>query len=79
MSIIIKNNWDINFDDIAFKDKIGKGQFGNVYRAEYYGSEVCVKRITSDYKEDKELVKCVAREIEILKYVGPLPVTVAVQ
>ena len=69
MSTIIKTDWDINFDDLVLKDKVGKGQFGNVYRAEYYGSEVCVKKITSEYREDKELVKCVARETAILKYV----------
>lgn len=71
MSSVIRDSWNINFNDLVFKDQVGKGQFGNVYKAEYYGSEVCVKRIASDYKEDEELAKCVAREIEVLKLNHP--------
>lgn len=69
MSELLQDKWIINYNDIVFKDRVGKGQFGNVYKADYFGTEVCVKKILSDFKDDIEQAKCVAREVEVLKYV----------
>lgn len=36
--------WKINYADLKFNKKIGKGNFGEVYDGEYLGTRVAIKK-----------------------------------
>eukprot|EP01103_Thecamoeba_quadrilineata_P006694 TRINITY_DN16419_c0_g1_i1.p1 TRINITY_DN16419_c0_g1~~TRINITY_DN16419_c0_g1_i1.p1 ORF type:complete len:374 (-),score=98.18 TRINITY_DN16419_c0_g1_i1:117-1238(-) len=56
---------DIAYGDLILEEEIGRGAFGIVYRASYFGTSVAVKKIQQlQTTEDKMFLK---REIAILK------------
>ncbi|GAM18822.1 hypothetical protein SAMD00019534_019970 [Acytostelium subglobosum LB1] len=58
----------IEFDDLVMETKpIGKGSFGLVQKASYFGTEVAVKSLSSLVNIDPDLYKFMQREIRILK------------
>ena len=61
--------WQVNYDDLAVYEEIGSGQFGRVFKADYFGATVGVKKINNDPGQDKLMLKMIQREVEILKYV----------
>lgn len=56
----------IPFSDIQFEKKIGKGAFGEVWKAQYLGTDVAVKKMFQP--EDAWVRKLIKREIEALRY-----------
>ncbi|KAL2610064.1 hypothetical protein R1flu_028637 [Riccia fluitans] len=60
------DNWEIHWEDIKLKEKIGGGSFGIVHRADWHGSDVAVKiLIEQDVHEDR--LKEFMREVAIMK------------
>eukprot|EP01099_Mayorella_cantabrigiensis_P003680 TRINITY_DN2780_c0_g1_i1.p1 TRINITY_DN2780_c0_g1~~TRINITY_DN2780_c0_g1_i1.p1 ORF type:complete len:384 (+),score=96.91 TRINITY_DN2780_c0_g1_i1:47-1153(+) len=53
----------VNYEDLEFGKQIGKGAFGTVWTALYFGTPVAVKVIP----EQKEMMKFVQREVSLLK------------
>jgi len=71
MSVFLPDKWHINFSDIVIKDIISqKSKIGghDVFRADYLGAEVCVKKLEN---EDNSESKAIERQIEILKLNHP--------
>jgi len=64
---LIKNlddAWNINYDDLEFTAEIGRGGFGSVYKGEYFGTPVAIKRIV---EEDPDGLLYLEREVNVLK------------
>lgn len=61
--------WLVNFSDLVVYEEIGSGQFGKVFKGDYFGAPVGVKKVNNDPGQDKLMLKFIQREIEILKYV----------
>eukprot|EP01132_Coremiostelium_polycephalum_P008403 gene8403-10319_t len=59
--------WNIDYEDLVFKEVIGKGNFGCVYRGSYLGVEVAIKQIPSF--DDPDYCKYTEREIKALRYI----------
>lgn len=45
-----KEGWAFNMDDIVFEEKIGSGEFGEVYRGKCQGKDVAIKTLKDDTK-----------------------------
>ena len=58
--------WTIDYDDLELGRIIGKGAFGQVYLANYFGTEVAVKKLGAQDEEDELYLQ---REVGVLKYV----------
>jgi len=58
--------WNIKLEDLRFEQEIGKGAFGQVFRASYFGTTVAVKKIIFD-PEDADIKKFLIREVQMLK------------
>eukprot|EP01096_Ripella_sp_DP13-Kostka_P016629 TRINITY_DN8155_c3_g1_i1.p1 TRINITY_DN8155_c3_g1~~TRINITY_DN8155_c3_g1_i1.p1 ORF type:complete len:475 (+),score=180.21 TRINITY_DN8155_c3_g1_i1:229-1653(+) len=56
--------WTISFDDLDLGRVIGKGAFGVVYHANYFGTEVAVKKLEANDEEDELYLQ---REVGVLK------------
>eukprot|EP01104_Vermistella_antarctica_P006481 TRINITY_DN17181_c0_g1_i1.p1 TRINITY_DN17181_c0_g1~~TRINITY_DN17181_c0_g1_i1.p1 ORF type:complete len:353 (+),score=70.47 TRINITY_DN17181_c0_g1_i1:311-1369(+) len=62
--------WHINYDDMIIESVIGHGNFGEVYKADYFGTEVAVKRILEFQDADEygvDMEKYIEREVANLK------------
>lgn len=59
--------WDIPFEDLQFKETIGKGSFGSVFKGSYLGVDVAIKKI--EKADDPEYLKYIDREVSMLQYV----------
>lgn len=57
--------WDIPFEDLVFKETIGKGSFGSVYKGNYLGVDVAIKKI--EKADDPEYLKYIDREVSMLQ------------
>merc|ERR1711981_385484 len=58
-------------DDLVFEEQIGKGSFGNVYKGDYMGLPIAIKRIHKDMREEEELQRFIQREIAVSKFSHP--------
>ncbi|CAK9170420.1 unnamed protein product [Ilex paraguariensis] len=59
---------EISWDELQIKERIGAGSFGTVHRAEWHGSDVAVKVLsTQDFHDDQ--LKEFLREVAIMKRV----------
>ena len=61
---------EIRLADLEFKEKIGEGAYGDVYRGYLWGQEVAIKQIRLDGKEEaeEETVQEFRREMKIMKH-----------
>ncbi|EGC30451.1 hypothetical protein DICPUDRAFT_157827 [Dictyostelium purpureum] len=59
--------WNIEYEDLLFKELIGKGNFGCVHRGSYLGVDVAIKKITMF--DDAEYCKYTEREVKALRYI----------
>ncbi|GAM20023.1 hypothetical protein SAMD00019534_031980 [Acytostelium subglobosum LB1] len=57
--------WDIPFENLEFKERIGKGSFGSVFRGTYLGLDVAIKKI--EKADDPEYLKYIDREVSMLQ------------
>eukprot|EP00026_Physarum_polycephalum_P002572 Phypoly_transcript_02579.p1 GENE.Phypoly_transcript_02579~~Phypoly_transcript_02579.p1 ORF type:complete len:852 (-),score=144.64 Phypoly_transcript_02579:66-2621(-) len=57
--------WDIPFEDLVFKETIGKGSFGSVFKGNYLGVDVAIKKI--EKADDPEYLKYIDREVSMLQ------------
>lgn len=57
--------WDIPFEDLIFKETIGKGSFGSVFKGNYLGVDVAIKKI--EKADDPEYLKYIDREVSMLQ------------
>eukprot|EP01087_Luapelamoeba_hula_P018719 TRINITY_DN607_c0_g2_i1.p1 TRINITY_DN607_c0_g2~~TRINITY_DN607_c0_g2_i1.p1 ORF type:complete len:342 (-),score=88.31 TRINITY_DN607_c0_g2_i1:148-1173(-) len=56
--------WRIKFEDLDFGERIGKGNFGEVYRGSYLGTDVAIKRLF--FVDDDFMQKYIEREMDTL-------------
>lgn len=54
--------WDIPFDDVQIKEKIGEGRFGSVYKGNWHGS-VAVKMLNMDHIDDRKTLETFKQEV----------------
>ncbi|KAL3234692.1 hypothetical protein MRX96_003341 [Rhipicephalus microplus] len=54
--------WDIPFDDVQIKEKIGEGRFGSVYKGSWHGS-VAVKMLNMDHIDDRKTLETFKQEV----------------
>eukprot|EP01132_Coremiostelium_polycephalum_P002633 gene2633-3271_t len=61
--------WSISYDELEFGREIGSGGFGKVYKGEYLGAPVAIKKIhiAPDDPNRRDLEKFLRREIETIK------------
>ena len=52
-------------DEITFRKRLASGAYGEVYRGEWQGTDVAVKRLKANVLEDDEL-GMFANEVDIL-------------
>ncbi|KAK5574639.1 hypothetical protein RB653_009892 [Dictyostelium firmibasis] len=57
----------IDFSDLVMDVEIGRGSFGQVQKASYFGTDVAVKQLSSLVLIDPDYFKFMLREIKILK------------
>ncbi|EGG17042.1 RasGEF domain-containing protein [Cavenderia fasciculata] len=57
--------WDIPFESLEFKERIGKGSFGSVFKGVYLGLDVAIKKI--EKADDPEYLKYIDREVSMLQ------------
>lgn len=61
----------IDYNHLSFVENLGSGEFGQVYRGFYQGSEVCIKWLFFDDSLDHEIVlQDLAREIESFRHLN---------
>jgi len=59
---------DCNYDDLEIENEIGRGAFGKVYKAMYFGTEVAVKKIANNINDKNiDVDKFLKREVALLK------------
>uniref|UniRef100_A0A182QS55 Uncharacterized protein n=1 Tax=Anopheles farauti TaxID=69004 RepID=A0A182QS55_9DIPT len=58
--------WDIPYDDLHLKEKIGNGRFGTVHRALWHG-DVAVKLLKEDYVADDRTLEAFKLEVATFK------------
>lgn len=61
-----KSEWGIQFDDIKLMDRIGRGRFGTVHRAQWYG-DVAVKLLNANYLDDTQSLEAFKIEVATFK------------
>ena len=70
------SSWEIAYADIKFLYRVGIGAYGEVFRAQFRGTTVAVKRMVgSSWKSSFEIF---SDELEFLKYDPPLKAIVEV-
>lgn len=57
----------VDLKDIIFEKKIGTGAFGEVWKANYFGTDVAVKKMLDP--NDRWISKLIEREIHALRYI----------
>lgn len=57
--------FDINFSDLEGLEYFNKGNFGCLYKAKYFGTDVAVKKLLDI--ENKAMHKYIEREMSLLK------------
>ena len=62
--------WKVNFDDLDLGERIGKGNFGEVYKGTYLGTDVAIKKLF--FVDDDFMQKYIEREMDTLTYQLPL-------
>lgn len=61
-----QSEWGIEFSDIKMIEQIGRGRFGTVHRAQWYG-EVAVKLLIANYCDDTQSFEAFKTEIATFK------------
>ncbi|KAL6076117.1 Nucleolar protein NOP5, putative, expressed [Balamuthia mandrillaris] len=56
--------WKVNYNDLTFDQRIGKGNFGEVYRGTYLGTDVAIKKLF--FVDDDFMQKYIEREMDTL-------------
>jgi LIM domain kinase 1 len=56
--------WKIKYEDLEFGERIGKGNFGEVYKGTYLGTDVAIKRLF--FVDDDFMQKYIEREMDTL-------------
>jgi len=56
--------WKIPFQELEFGERIGKGNFGEVYKGTYLGTDVAIKRLF--FVDDDFMQKYIEREMDTL-------------
>jgi len=56
--------WKVNFEDLDFGERIGKGNFGEVYKGSYLGTDVAIKKLF--FVDDDFMQKYIEREMDTL-------------
>jgi len=59
------SKWKVSFDDIDLEERIGKGNFGEVWKGKYLGLEVAVKKLF--FVDDSFMQKYIEREMDTLR------------
>jgi serine/threonine protein kinase len=64
----VDHSWMIKRSHLNIREEIGKGAFGTVYKADFFGIDVAVKQICAMEVSDPMEQIFVEREIAVLKY-----------
>lgn len=60
-----KDNWIISLDELEFEKRVGKGKFGEVWKGDWLGIDIAIKRL---YFVDEDFMKkYINRETSMLK------------
>jgi len=57
-------HWKVEFKDLEFGEKLGEGNFGAVYKGDYIGTKVAIKKLY--YVDDEFMQKYIEREMDTL-------------
>ena len=66
IAFIVGPTWSINYRDLTYKRRIGHGNFGEVWLADWFGSPVAVKTVLREHAEDSEFNERFSSEIEMM-------------
>ncbi len=59
--------WEIDFKQIVILNKVGKGAFGEVFRARLWGTDTAVKTMKTEvFESNKKLLEELKKEVKIL-------------
>jgi len=56
--------WKVNYKDLVFGPMIGKGNFGEVYKGTWLGTDVAIKKLY--FVDDEFMQKYIEREMDAL-------------
>ena len=62
-------DFQIKGDEIKLGPRIGKGSYGEVYRAEWRGITVAVKKLPISLLQDQSFLKDFNQEASIMRYI----------
>ena len=58
--------WEIDYKKIKYKDKIAKGNFGEVWLGSWLGSPVAIKTVIGSMAQDSEFIERFVLEIKLM-------------
>lgn len=58
--------WKVDFNNLDLGERIGKGNFGEVYKGTYLGTDVAIKKLF--FVDDDFMQKYIEREMDTLTY-----------
>ncbi len=65
---VVQDIWTIEYEDLEWEEEVGSGAFGTVYKGDYYGTTVAIKRINaSENLNSEHMNKYIQREVALLK------------
>merc|ERR1712137_215173 len=63
--------WQIDAEDLEYGEKLGSGEYGEVFAGSYFGTDVAIKRLNVAKMGEANAAKYIKREIECSKYSHP--------
>lgn len=69
-------SWVIDADELSFGDVLGQGAFGQVFRGDYRGRVVAIKKLLDSIASDEARIATFVREIDVVSRLRPSPYVV---
>ena len=60
------SRWEIDYKKIKYKEKIAKGNFGEVWLGSWLGSPVAIKTVIGSMAQDSEFIERFVLEIKLM-------------
>eukprot|EP01088_Endostelium_zonatum_P006411 TRINITY_DN18536_c0_g1_i1.p1 TRINITY_DN18536_c0_g1~~TRINITY_DN18536_c0_g1_i1.p1 ORF type:complete len:450 (-),score=102.93 TRINITY_DN18536_c0_g1_i1:96-1412(-) len=62
----IQDAWYIKYEDLVFEKEIGRGAFGAVFKGNYLGTDVAIKKVF-ELEDDPDAMIYIEREVNVLQ------------